>query len=163
MTTAPLPPGTPARPVRISREVRLAAAATCAIGVPLVALSALVSGLPGAAGAVLGTLLVVLFFGFGALTVDAVATISPAASLLVALLTYTLQVVALGMVFLVLRASGTLDTTIDAGWLGGSVIAATLVWLVAQIVAATRSRQPLYDLPDRPSPGSAHGAEASAP
>ena len=94
---------------------------------------------------------------------DAAATVVPAASLLVALLTYTLQVVALGMVFLVLRASGALDTTIETGWLGGSVIGATLVWLVAQIVAATRSRQPLYDLPDRPSHEPAHGAEASAP
>jgi hypothetical protein len=48
---------------------------------------------------------------------------------------------------------------VHAGWLAGTVIVATLVWLVAQTVAATRSRQPIYDLPprvgDRP--------EASAP
>jgi ATP synthase protein I len=103
-----------------------------------------------------------VFFGFGALTVNAVAAVSPAASLLVALLTYVLQVVAVGVVFLALDASGALGTTVDAGWVAGTVIAATLCWLVAQILAATRSRQPIYDLPTAASDPRDHRPEASA-
>ena len=73
-----------------------------------------------------------------------------------------LQVVAVGVVFLALDASGALGSTVDAGWVAGTVIAATLCWLVAQVVAATRSRQPLYDLPE-PRRGPGDGREASAP
>jgi hypothetical protein len=36
---------------------------------------------------------------------------------------------------------------VDTQWTGGTVIVCTLVWLVAQIVASTRVRQPIYDLP----------------
>jgi hypothetical protein len=56
-------------------------------------------------------------------------------------------VVGVGVVLLVVKRSGALGTDVHAGWVAGTVIAATLVWLVAQIVAATRSRRPLYDLP----------------
>jgi ATP synthase protein I len=53
------------------------------------------------------------------------------------------------VVFLALQSSGVLGTTVDAGWLAGTLIAATACWLAAQVVAATRSRQPVYDLPAR--------------
>ena len=51
-----------------------------------------------------------------------------------------------------------LGSTVDARWVAGTLIVTTLVWLVAQIIAATRSRQPLYDLPERTD----DGPEASA-
>jgi len=38
------------------------------------------------------------------------------------------------------------------------VIAATLVWLVAHIVSATRARMPLYDLPENAHTGPEAGA-----
>ena len=49
----------------------------------------------------------------------------PPRALLVALLTYTLQVVLLGAGLRGLRRSGLLDDTLDRRWLGGAVIAAT--------------------------------------
>ena len=91
-------------------------------------------------------------FGFGTFTVNAVAELMPTASLLVALLTYTLQVVAMGLAFVALSGSGALDETIDGAWLGGTVIAGTMVWLVVQIVLATTT----------PDPGLRHLAAAMA-
>lgn len=116
-----------------------------AAGLVTVTIAALAAGSAAALGAVVGFLLVLGFFGLGAALVNAVASVSPTASLLVALLTYTLEVVALGAVFVALRRSGALAETVDPGWVGSVVIAATLVWLVAQTIAEARSRQPIYD------------------
>ncbi len=117
------------------------------IGGSAVVLGALVSGSAAASGAAIGTLMVCLFFAFGAVVLGAVAKIAPAASLLIALLTYTLKVVLIGLVFVGLSSSGALERSVDARWLAGAVIACTLVWLIAQIVVTTRTRQPIYDLP----------------
>jgi ATP synthase protein I len=78
---------------------------------------------------------------------NAVSALVPSASLLVALLTYTLKVTLLAVVFLALSRSGALEGAVDAGWLGGTVIACTMAWLVSQIFFHVRVRQPLYDLP----------------
>ena len=98
--------------------------------------------------------MVLFFFGFGALTVNTVAGILPGASLLVALLTYTLQVVLLGLVFLVLTGSGATDGPIDRTWLGLTAIVASLAWVLMQTLGSVRARQPLYDIPR----GSGHPA-----
>lgn len=143
-------------------EVRTAGVASLAVGGLLVLLGAVVTGASGAAGAAVGAAAVVVFFSFGALAVNAVSTVAPGASLLVALLTYTLQVVLLFVVFAALQASPAVGTSIDQGWVAGAVIAETLVWVVAQIVAATRSRLPIYDLPGEAVAGVPEGREASA-
>jgi ATP synthase protein I len=148
--------------VLASPEVAMAAGVTFVLGAAAVIVAALVSGAPGATGAAIGSGMVLVFFGFGALTVNAVAAVSPTASLLVALLTYVLQVVAVGVVFLALDASGALGSTVDAEWVAGTVIVATLCWLVAQIVAATRSRRPIYDLSPAVPGRVDHEPEASA-
>ena len=125
--------------------MRVAFGCTLAVGLLAVTTAALTAGSAAALGALVGSALVLGFFGLGASVVNAVASVSPTASLLVALLTYALEVVALGAVFVALRRSGALAGTVDRGWLGGVVIAATLVWLVSQIFAETRSRHPIYD------------------
>lgn len=86
------------------------------------------------------------FFATGTVVLDVVASLAPATSLLVALLTYTLQVVLVGLVFVALNRSGMLEDTVDARWLGATVIAGTLGWLVAQVVATMRTRIPVYEL-----------------
>ncbi len=121
--------------------------ATGLVGALSSALGALLSGSAAASGALIGTLMVGFFFTFGAVVLGAVAKIAPATSLLIALLTYTLKVVLIGLVFVGLSASGALESAIDARWLGGTVIVCTLVWLTTQIVVTMRSRQPIYDLP----------------
>jgi ATP synthase protein I len=118
-----------------------------ATGSAAAVLGAVLDGRPAAAGALTGTIMVVAFFALGALVLDTVAALAPAASLMIALLTYTLKVVLVGLVFLGLTRSGLLEESIDARWLGGTVIAGTLTWLAAQVAVSMRSRQPLYDLP----------------
>jgi ATP synthase protein I len=95
-----------------------------------------------------------LVFAFGAVSLGVVARVAPAASLLVALLTYTLQVVLVGLVYIGLSGSGSLDGPIDPRWLSAAVIACTLTWITTQIVVSTRARQPIYEL-------ASQGAEAS--
>ncbi|WP_235735858.1 hypothetical protein [Nocardioides alcanivorans] len=66
--------------------------------------------------------------------------------MLIALLTYTLQLVVMAVVLIVISRSELLDGTLDRGWLGGTVIAGTIAWLACQVVVATRVRMPVYDL-----------------
>lgn len=136
------------------------ASATALLGLAAALLGALTSGSAAAYGALVGTVLVVAVFGFGTFTVNAVAALLPAASLLVALLTYTLQVVAMALAFVALSGSGLLDETIDRAWLGGTVIAGTLGWMVVQVVLSTSRRIPIYDLPEhRPAGAASTSAE----
>ena len=93
-------------------------------------------------------------FAFGGFTVNAVAGALASAALVVALLTYTLQVVAMALAFVAISGSGLLDETVSRGWLGGSVILGTRVWMAVQVLVSTSRRIPIYDLPD-PSPASA--------
>ena len=156
MTTARVTSGSTARPDRratVGGQVRAALLVTALLGLVGTGLGALLGGAPAALGAAVGFAMVLVFFGTGAVVVNAVATVSPSASMLVALLTYTLQVVLVGVVFAALDGSGALDGTVDRTWAGAAVVVATLVWLVSHIISATRSRQPLYDLPERPSDG----------
>jgi hypothetical protein len=108
-------------------------------------------------GALTGGATTLVVFALGSFSVDLVARAMPGLSLLVALLTYTLQVVALAMVFAGLDGSGLLDDTLDRGWLAAGVVAVTLVWLLAQVWLTTRARIPVYDLPS--SPASSHLGE----
>jgi ATP synthase protein I len=124
-----------------------AAAATLAVGAVAAVAAGLTAGWPGVAGVAIGTAMVVGFFGLGALALDVVAALMPALSLLVALLTYTLQVVLVGLVFVALTRSGALEESVEERWLGGAVILGTLVWLTLQVLVSTRTRQPVYDLP----------------
>lgn len=122
--------------------------ATALLGLGVTVVGALAVGSAAAYGAAMGTALVVAVFGFGTFTVNAVAALMPAASLMVALLTYTLQLVAMALAFVSLSKSGLFDETVDRTWLGCTVIACTLMWTMVQLVLSTSRRIPIYDLPD---------------
>jgi hypothetical protein len=128
-----------------SRVLLGAALSALALGVGATVVGGVASGSAAAYGALAGTLLVLVVFGFGGVVVDTVAGLMPAASLLVALLTYTLQVVLMGLVFAGLSRSGLLDDTLDRAWLAGVVIAGTFGWLLTQVVLTTRLRIPAYE------------------
>lgn len=151
MTTAPQLPGAGNRPQLVGPVVRAALVrsllVTVALGLLAALVAALTTGGAGVVGVAIGLVTVCAFFGAGALVLALVSGVSPAASLLVALLTYTLQVVLVGLLFAGLSRSGALGDEVDAGWLAGTLIAGTLVWLATQVVAHTKARQPLYDLP----------------
>jgi len=131
-----------------------AAISATVVGLLSVAIAAVIADSAAVYGGLAGMALCVTVFGFGAFVVDAVAGLMPSAALLMALLTYTLQVAVMALAFLALTRSGVLDETIDRRWLGGTVIASTMAWLAAQTWLSTRARIPAFDLPvDRPEAG----------
>lgn len=145
MTTEPRPHAGHA----VSRVLVGAVVVTLVAGLGLALVGGLAVDAPAAYGALVGTLLAVAVLAFGSFSVNVVAGVMPAASLMVALLTYALQVVLMVVVLLAISRSGLLDDTLRRGWLAGAVIAGTLVWMVAQVVLTTRTRIPVYDLPER--------------
>jgi ATP synthase protein I len=155
MTTAqPTPPASSGSAPRRARMVLGPLSAVLLVGLVLAVAASLVAGLPAATGVVLGAGLVAAVFSSGAVVLGMVTLVAPSVSLLVALLTYTLQVVLVGVFYLALSRGGVLDATVDPRWLSAAVIAGTLAWTTTQIVVTTRSRQLAYDLPSQ-------GAEAS--
>ncbi len=135
--------------------VLVGAAAACGVaGLAVSIAGALVSGSPAAYGGLVGSALVVTVFGFSSVVVYVAAGLMPTASLMIAMLTYTLQVVLMGLVFAALSGSGLLETTLSRSWLAGAVIAGTAIWLVCQVILTSRRRIPIYDLtPSSPSQG----------
>ena len=127
-----------------------AGVAAALVAVLLVLLAALAGGTPAAYGALVGGVLVIVVLGSGSLVVNVVAGLMPSASLMIALLTYALQLVLMGVVLAALERSGLLEDALDRTWLGGAVITGVLVWTIAQIVLSTRLRIPAYDLPGDP-------------
>jgi ATP synthase protein I len=90
-------------------------------------------GRPQVNGALVGAAMVAGFFLFGTLGTSLAAAYAPGMALFVALLTYTLQVVVLGLVLVGLTRSGATATSIDVGWLAGVVIAGTLAWMTTLV------------------------------
>jgi ATP synthase protein I len=136
-----------------------AAAVAVTVGLALALVGSLTTGSAAAYAALAGTGFAVAIFAFGSFTVHVVSTVMPAASLLFAMLTYTLQVGLMALVFVALSRSGALDGTLDREWFAGAIITATLCWLVAQILLATRARIPVFDLPEE---AAREGAGAAA-
>ena len=137
-----------------SRPVLGPALVSAAGGVLLTVVGALISGAGAAMGAAMGATVVVTVFAFGAAAVGLVARAVPSLSLVLALLTYTLQVVVVTAVFAGLARAGAFDAGIAREWLAAAVIGSTLVWTAAQLVDHVRARVLLYDLPS-------HRTEAS--
>ncbi|GAA4807011.1 hypothetical protein ACFQ0K_01765 [Nocardioides caeni] len=135
MTTADRTPSVVAR----------AAAAAAAAAVLLVGIGALVGGADAVRGAAVGGVIAVGVFAFGAFSVDTVSRLMPAASLMFAMLTYTLQVVLMLMAFVVLTRSGLLDDQIDRDWLAGAIILGAMVWMLVQVRLATTARIPAFE------------------
>lgn len=163
MTTARTPRGSGSSPRDAGRGVagrvvRRSLVATGSLALLLAGLGWLLSGSAAAAGVLVGAALVCGFFGLGALVLIWVTRVSPAATLLVGLMTYTLQVVLLAIVFAALRSSGLIGSTVDGGWLGGTVIAGTVVWLAIQVTLSMRARDLYYDLPAEEGPSKGPGA-----
>ncbi|HYJ26858.1 MAG TPA: hypothetical protein VEW73_04030 [Nocardioides sp.] len=111
----------------------------------LVLVAALVDGRPAVVGAASGGVVTLVVFTLGIAVVGLVARLVPTASLLVALMTYTLQLLVLALVVSAIGRTDLGADTLSRGWFAAGVIAVTLLWLVGQVVAATRQRIPVYD------------------
>jgi len=108
-------------------------------------LSALAGALLGRDGAVLGaalaTVVALVFFWTGALSLLLVGadTSRAALGLVILLMTYALRLVAVLLVLALAQASGGVDTR----WLAMTLIALTLVWTGTQVALVGRSRATL--------------------
>lgn len=123
--------------------------------VVLVVAGALTDGRPAVVGAATGGLLTLAVFALGIAVVGMVARLLPSASLLVALLTYALQLLVLALCVAAIERAGVTGATLSRTWFAAGVIAVTLLWVVGQVVAATRQRIPAYETPqDTPREGS---------
>jgi ATP synthase protein I len=163
MTTAAQTRAPGSGPGVAGRVVRWALVATLVLGILLGLVARLAAGGAALAGVLTGTALVCGFFGLGTVVLLWVSRVSPAMTLLVGLLTYSLQVIVLGLAFAVLQASGLMGSTIDGGWLGGTVIAGTLVWLAIQVTLSLRTRQLYYELPEQDGVQAPSGTPQSVP
>ncbi len=130
-----------------------ALAAGAAAVVSIVAVAAVVDGRAGAVGAVAGGGLTLAVFALGTSLVGLVARVLPSASLMVALLTYVLQLLVLALVIVALDGADLDPATFSRGWFAAGVIAVTLLWMAGQLVAATRQRIPAFDDPAAASTG----------
>jgi hypothetical protein len=111
----------------------------------LVVAASVTDGRPAVVGAAAGGVLTLAVFAFGIAVVGVVARLVPAASLLVALLTYALQLLVLAMCVVAIDRADVGPDTLSRGWFAAGVIAVTLLWMVGQLVAAVRQRIPAYD------------------
>ena len=127
--------------------LRAALAVTLGAGAVAAVVAALTTGGPGALGVLVGVGLLVGFYVLGLVTMQVSASVAPSTSLLLALLTYTLQVVLLGLAFVALQRSGLLVERVDRRWLSGTVVVGTLLWTASLVRSATRQRIPLYHTP----------------
>jgi ATP synthase protein I len=151
-----------ARRTGVSTLVR-ASAAAAVIGLAIALVALVVAGGAGFLAAMIGAVVVVAVLFSGALVVTVVADLMPAASLLVALMTYTLQMALLALVLIPLSRTEWSSRELDAPWLAAAVIGGALVWTVAQVVLATRARIPVYDLPvEDPARTPRQGVSAAA-
>lgn len=129
------------------RAALLPSLAVCGVCIALFGRGA---GAAGAWGAAFGSGLVIAFCGLTLIALGLGRRLDPAIVLLLALGLYLGKVIALGAALVVVDRAGLLGDPFDRTAVGVTVIAATLTWTVAEIVASVRHREPLYDLAARP-------------
>ncbi|MFF2773464.1 hypothetical protein ACFVU3_01015 [Streptomyces sp. NPDC058052] len=109
---------------------------TAAVGAIATVISGIVAGGKGAVGAVLGTLVVLLFMGIGMLVLQRTAKKLPQLFQAMGLLLYTTQLLVL-FVFLALLKS---TTVFDFKAFAFTLLAATVVWVAAQARAYMKAK-----------------------
>lgn len=107
------------------------------------------AGRPGLYGAMMGLVLVLTFLGFGHVTLQTVSVVNPHFQLVIALLTYGLQVVALLAVFAAFQDNPAWTEAISAAAAGVTIMVCAVVWSAGRVIAAGRERRPLFDIEDR--------------
>lgn len=146
-------------PDRTLTVLRAGALWVLAAAIAVTVTGALAAGSAEALSALAGAGVVLIVLVTGMLVVGLTARTMPGASLLVALLTYLLQVVVLALLAVRVPATA-VGEEIAPGWLAAGLIAATFAWMGGVMLATVR-------LPLTPLPGPATGpggrsTEASA-
>ncbi len=123
--------------------LRRSALITAPAALVMVALSAILGGVKGLLGALLAVGLFVVFFGVSAIAMSRAARHSPQATMVTAITTYLVKIVAL--LFLVVRFSGT--TAFNGKLFGFTVVVCVVAWTTAQVLVSARLKVP-YVEPD---------------
>lgn len=150
MTTASRPTPDPGAAVLGGTFLLTAAASVGVIGV-----AAIVSDSEAVTAAAAGSVSTLLVMGFGSYVVHVVARAVPSLSLLVALMTYVLQLVMMIAFFLVLSRSGEFSDAVRSPWLVAGVGVAVLGWVTTQVRLAGKVRTLAYELPAETSAATA--------
>lgn len=145
MMTTETPARLTSRPRTGTALVMATAVVAVLVGGVVAAIAFMVDSGEAGWGALVGAGITAFVFTFGTLTVHVVAGLMPQAAMLVALLTYTLQVVLLLVVFLGLQQAGLIGDELDPEWLAGGVIAVTVAWTIGQVVLFARARIPAFE------------------
>lgn len=121
-----------------------AASWALATGVAVALVGLAVDGTDALYAALAGATATVLVLALGALVVDVVARIMPAASLMLALLTYICQLLFLTVALAAVASSAGDDAV--TRWAAAGLIAVTLAWTVAHVLLTMHRRIPVYDV-----------------
>ena len=143
MTTAA--PASTRTPGRAWRAVRSGFGASLLTGIASTLVALTIAGTPGAWGAALGASLVVGFFAVGAAVLTVFRDVPPAALLVIALLTYALQAVALLAVYAAFVRHPAWAEAVSTRALGLTTLACTLAHSAGLIAALRTSRTPVFD------------------
>ncbi|TMR92161.1 hypothetical protein [Nonomuraea basaltis] len=130
------------------RVLKSAAIPTLAAGLVVVVVSLLTAGGKGALGAVLGTLLVGVFFSISVVAVSYAARVSPQMMAIAAMVSYLVKVVVIMVVLSAFRDT-TAWNTLAFAW---SVVICTLVWTGFEVRAFMKTKM-LYVDPEARVPG----------
>lgn len=114
--------------------VRRSAATTAAVGAVMVIAGALAGGTKGLVGAVLGVLLVAVFFAISVFSVGRAARHSPQAMMITAMSVYLVKIIAL--LFFVVRFANT--TAFSPRLFGLAALACILAWTASQVIWSLR-------------------------
>ncbi|MEV6202089.1 hypothetical protein AB0M64_19235 [Streptomyces sp. NPDC051771] len=109
---------------------------TAAVGAIATVISGIVAGGKGAIGAVLGSLVVLLFMGLGMLVLQRTAKKHPQLFQAMGLLLYTTQLLVLFVFLAVLKGT----TVFDFKAFAFTVLATTVVWVAAQARAYMKAK-----------------------
>ena len=109
--------------------LRRAGLGTAVAGVVVVVISGIVAGSSGAVGAILGTILVIVFFSVGQFALGAVLKSNPHMALTMALTLYLVKVGVLLLIIILFADTNLFDTKTFAA----AILTGTMVWTVVEV------------------------------
>lgn len=119
--------------------------------VVLTVLAAVVGNGPAVAGALIGGVAVLVTSLFAVLSLTMVVWVHSRLALLVAMMTYLLQVMLLALLFVSYQKHEELQDEIARSWLGAGIATAAVAWTVGYLVAAYRDRNDVPSSWDGPA------------
>ncbi len=140
------------------RLIAIQLVVTGVVGVAATVVCVLVAGLAGLFGGLLGTVVVLGFFGLGQLVVARTLRTNPAVALNVAMLVYLVQIVVLFVLLLLLKHV----TVLAPKAFAATIFAGVIAWTASALTTMSRTRV-LYVEPDPDNtrgPRQGHGGGA---